>query len=106
MAGVEIQQLDLPDEGVLALGIRRWNGDYVGAPRDETVVQPGDILVLCGEAERLAELSRRPTGEAGDRAHREAVDRHDDAVRDQDDRERRGGYEQKRSGRTESEPRR
>lgn len=69
-----LADLSLRDEGVIVLGIEREDGSYVGAPRGETVVEAGDLLILYGRAEALNGLDRRPKGEEGDRRHRESVE--------------------------------
>lgn len=69
--------VELADEGVLLLGIRR-DGSYIGAPSGDTVIRPGDTVVLYGKADRLRELAGR---EAGDRvAHEEAVEAHEEIL--------------------------
>ncbi len=76
LAGRRLSELGLADEGVLVLGIYR-NVDgrevYIGAPRGDTVIQPGDILVCYGHEETLLNLSRRVKGAQGDADHRRAV---------------------------------
>ena len=48
---------------------------FIGAPpRDINVVQ-GDILICYGSEENIRNLSERLKGVAGDRAHREAVEK-------------------------------
>lgn len=73
-AGRTLRELRLRDEGVVVLGIEVVDGEYLGAPPFETVVQPGMTLVLYRRRHRVAELDGRPAGEAGDRAHAAAVD--------------------------------
>jgi len=68
--------LQLPDEGVIVLAIRRSNGSFLGAPRGSAVVHAGDTLVLYGRSTVLAELDRRPADPHGDAAHAEAVAEH------------------------------
>jgi K+/H+ antiporter YhaU regulatory subunit KhtT len=74
MAGKALRELDLRSEGVLILGIARAEGDYVAVPQFDTRIEAGDTLLAYGFEDRLRELDRRPTGEAGDRRHAEAVD--------------------------------
>lgn len=64
---------ELRDEGIIVLGIHRRGGGYVGAPDGETFVEPGDSLLVYARSKRLCEIDERPPGDAGDRAHREAV---------------------------------
>lgn len=66
--------LRLADEGVIVLGIERSTGAWVGAPRRDTVVRAGDVLVLYGRERGLAQLDRRRDGSFGDLEHRAAVE--------------------------------
>ncbi len=49
----------LTREGILVLGIRRGNGEYVGTPRGTDVINAGDTLVLYGRLDHLADLDTR-----------------------------------------------
>ena len=73
LACERLVDLDLRPEGVAILGIERADGTYLGAPGFDTEVQPGDVLLLYGRRERLAELDDRPAGPDGDRAHERAI---------------------------------
>lgn len=68
-----LSDMKLRDEGILVLGIRRNNGDYVGAPRGQTRIYPKDTLLLYGRASLLEKLDTRVKGSAGDKAHDDAV---------------------------------
>ncbi|HKV84540.1 MAG TPA: TrkA C-terminal domain-containing protein [Ktedonobacterales bacterium] len=68
-----LSDLDLPNEGVTVLAIRRANGEFVGAPPEHTEIGPQDRLILYGFSERLGELSGRLAGAIGDQAHLDAV---------------------------------
>ncbi|MGI9015569.1 MAG: TrkA C-terminal domain-containing protein [Euzebya sp.] len=59
LAGKSLQEVRLPDEGVLVLGIKRGDEHYVGAPEGDTVIHADETLVLYGTRQRLAELDRR-----------------------------------------------
>jgi TrkA-C domain len=73
LADRTLGELRLADEGVLVLGVERPGGEFLGAPRGDTVVRADDVLVLYGRTTALAELDRRGRGSEGDRAHRQAV---------------------------------
>ncbi len=73
IAGKRLDELNLFEEGVTVLGIHR--GDlYLGLPRGETRIEPGDRVVLYGRTDRLSELEHRATGAAGQQAHKLAVE--------------------------------
>ena len=73
IAGRQLAEVTLRDEGVVVLGVHRPGGAYVGAPDGDTVVVPGDVLTLYGREERVCELDRRARGADGDAAHAAAV---------------------------------
>lgn len=73
LADRALGELDLFHEGVLILGIHRDGTDYHGVPRGDTVVRAGDVLVLYGRTDILADLDDRRRGPQGERAHRRAV---------------------------------
>lgn len=78
LADTELRDLDLPAEGVLVLGIRSPDGTFVGAPRPDTCIQPGDVVLLYGRDDTLAELRDRQQGAAGDVEHSEGRRRHEE----------------------------
>ena len=74
LTAAPLGELDLIAEGVLVLGVHRKNGDYVGVPGASTKLEPGDNVVVYGRVPTLRDLDDRHLGEAGDTAHRLAVD--------------------------------
>jgi len=68
-----LRELQLDKEGVLILGIKRANGDYIGAPCGKTKIKENDILILYGESSRLKNLEERKKGITGDEEHENAV---------------------------------
>lgn len=73
VAGKALSEIRLGDEGVQVLGIRRLNGDYVGAPSGRTYVRADDTLLVYGKTEHVAEIDNRRAGRGGDAAHEERV---------------------------------
>jgi hypothetical protein len=73
LANRTLQELRLPEEGVLVLGISRSDGTYIGAPYGATVACPGETLLLYGRSSRLAELGRRRADSEGNQRRREAA---------------------------------
>lgn len=59
LEGKTLQEAALTQEGILALGIQRADGAYVGAPRATDRVHAGDTLILYGHIERLRQLDER-----------------------------------------------
>ncbi|HSF87687.1 MAG TPA: TrkA C-terminal domain-containing protein [Acidimicrobiia bacterium] len=64
-----LADLRLPDEGVLALGIRRADGTFLGAPRGHTRIHEHDTLIVYGYTDVLDDLGTRKVGMEGDRIH-------------------------------------
>jgi hypothetical protein len=87
IAGRTLGDLRLRDEGIVVLGINRPDGRYVTGPRGSTLVAAGDVLVLYGQHELLAELDTRPRGSAGDLAHTAGVSRQTQARQAERERE-------------------
>lgn len=85
LADASLLELRLPAEGVLVLGIQRPGAVYLGAPTGDTEIHPGDTLVLYGQIHRLEELDRRRKGHRGDEAHRDAIDEHEQVLRQQEE---------------------
>lgn len=74
LAGRELGELRLNDEGVLVLGIQRAGGaGFDGNPQGHTTVHAGDVMIIYGHADRLADLDERRAGTTGEQAHQQAV---------------------------------
>ncbi|WP_103665844.1 TrkA C-terminal domain-containing protein [Gracilimonas amylolytica] len=73
LADKTLNDLQLHDEGILVLGIKRSNGEYIGAPRGETKIYNDDTVTLYGRAALLESLDNRQKGQSGDKKHAEAV---------------------------------
>lgn len=72
LAGRTLADLRLPEEGVLALGVER-EGHYIGAPRGDLRLEPGDTVLLYGRSGVLADLDRRSSDAEGERRRAAAV---------------------------------
>lgn len=79
-----LKQLQLDKEGVLILGIKRANGEYLGAPYGETKIKVDDILILYGESSGLKNLEDRKKGSSGDEEHDDAVSEQNKKKEEQD----------------------
>ena len=73
LAGHDLGTLGLRKEGVIVLGVDRPDGTYMGAPVAETVIRPGDVLIIYSRRRAIAELDQRAQGSSGDEAHATAV---------------------------------
>jgi len=74
LADRTLANLDLPEEGVLVLGVEKPDGRYLGAPRGGTTLEPGDIVSMYGRAELISELDRRTPDLRGVAKRVEAVE--------------------------------
>lgn len=88
VAGKNLQCCYLPEEGITVLGISRADGSYVGGPKGETEIFPGDTLILYGRAQKLQELDERRADVTGDEAHARAVREQKQRMEEQERRER------------------
>lgn len=95
VAGRNLADLRLADEGVQVLGIRRANNEYVGAPTGTTYIRKGDTLILYGKVDHIAELHRRRADSSGEVAHRRRVEEQTVILGQQ---ERRGSAPQEQTG--------
>jgi hypothetical protein len=75
-AGCDLAELALFEEGIVVLGVHRAGGHYVGVPRGETQIEPGDILVLYGREDDIRQLRKRRRDIAGEAEHERAVQEH------------------------------
>lgn len=73
LANKTLAESALRDEGVIVVGIQRPDGSYVGAPKGQTRIEEGDLLILYGRDPVLQELDQRCCGPNGDKAHRQAI---------------------------------
>ena len=73
VAGKNLAELRLADEGVAVLGIRRADDEYIGVPTGHTFIRRGDTLVLYGRSDQLVELEGRRADATGDIAHTQRV---------------------------------
>src|SRR4051794_3904593 len=74
IAGRTLAELKLRDERVDVLGIQKPDGDYIGVPHGDRLIEAGDTLVLYSTEARLEELDDRKCGRAGDEAHQRACE--------------------------------
>ena len=78
IANRTLEELGLSREGILILGIRRRNGNYLGAPSGTSRVKANDTLVIYGPRYRLEELDTRTRGPEGEAAHEAAAKEYED----------------------------
>jgi hypothetical protein len=54
--GKELREVRPADAGVIVLGIYRENGDFVGAPKKDTTVESGDVMMVYGRDEVVTKV--------------------------------------------------
>jgi hypothetical protein len=65
--GYTLQELALPEEGVVVLGIQRADGRWVGAPKSTARLHSGDLLTLYGRRNTLDRIDARERSAEGER---------------------------------------
>jgi hypothetical protein len=75
VTGHTLEELQLPKEGLLVLGINRDQNAYVAHPGPASRLACGDLLVIYGHADAIADLDHRASDD-GDASHARAVERH------------------------------
>ncbi len=73
VANKTLADTELRDEGIVVLGIKRPDETYLGAPKGEAEIVPGDTLILYGRVSILEKLDQRRKSPEGDREHQMAV---------------------------------
>lgn len=63
---IALEELDLPEEGIVVLGIERRAGLWVGAPSGSTAIHAGDIAVVYGTQDAIDRLDHRSRGAEGE----------------------------------------
>ena len=76
VAGKNLREADLPEEGVLVLAVRRSDESFIGAPHGSTQVEAGDTLIVYGHIDAIEHLDERRKGFLAEQAHKEAAIKH------------------------------
>jgi len=66
LADVPLRDLDLPEEGVVVLGIERSDKRWVGAPNGTAILHASDVVVVYGTREAIDRVGRRPRNSDGE----------------------------------------
>ena len=78
LANKTLAQLELRDEGVIVLGVHQEGDQYLGTPKGDITLRPGETIIVYGRATALAELDQRRRGWIGEREHDAAVGEQED----------------------------
>ncbi|MGD1979623.1 MAG: TrkA C-terminal domain-containing protein, partial [Akkermansiaceae bacterium] len=54
--GSELWELRPADQGVIVLGIYRTGGEFIGAPKKDTLIKEGDLLMIYGRDEDVTRI--------------------------------------------------
>lgn len=84
-----LKELQLNEEGVLVLGIKRGSGKYIGAPTGKTKIQAADIVILYGRTSTIQNIEKRKEGGTGDTEHQKSVDEQKKIEQDEENEDRR-----------------
>ena len=66
LADVTLRDLDLPEEGVVVLGIDRVDKRWVGAPNSSAALHAGDVVVVYGTRESIDRVGKRRRNSGGE----------------------------------------
>lgn len=73
MENKKLKELELYEEGVNLIAIRRKDGAFIGTPQSSTKVMPGDDLIIYGRERALKNLGKRKEDPGGREDHEKAV---------------------------------
>jgi NhaP-type Na+/H+ and K+/H+ antiporter len=96
LEGKKLKDLELKEEGINLIGIRRDDGTYVGTPHGGTRISAGDSLILYGREKTLTSLESRKEDFRGQQEHEQAVEDQERAMEVQEETEEKREKEQKR----------
>ncbi|TXK73657.1 TrkA C-terminal domain-containing protein [Mesonia sp. HuA40] len=68
-----LNQLALRKEGIIVLGIKRKDGQYLGSPNGSSLVKTGDLLTMYGKEEVFLNLNQRKRNLVGELEHQEQM---------------------------------
>ena len=74
LAGKTLLELDLKSEGINVLGIQQKEGEYIGAPGGDDVINAGDVITMYGKAEIFKNIDARDDDFLGDWNHQKIVE--------------------------------
>lgn len=73
LAGRTLEDLRLPEEGLMVLGVQTKGGEYHGAPRGRTRIEPGETVIIYGRSDHIAGLDQRRKDLEGEAERRSAM---------------------------------
>ncbi len=65
----QLKNTGLREEGIIILAVVRKDATFIGAPQRETIIKPGDLLVIYGRAPAMENLEKRHKGVKGSVQH-------------------------------------
>jgi hypothetical protein len=73
IANRTLAETSLSKEGLLVLGVKRFDGTYLGAPRGSTLILPDDVIIVYGRTTEIESIDQRRKTKRGDYEHIEAI---------------------------------
>jgi hypothetical protein len=73
LANKPLHELNLPEEGILVLGIEKPDGMFLGAPDGSTELKSGDSVLLYGRASQFQDLDERRRDKQGQLQHNKSA---------------------------------
>jgi hypothetical protein len=74
LAGKDLVELDLKKEGINVLGIMKTNGEYIGSPSGQDMIEINDVITMYGKAMVFKNLGARGNDFLGDWSHEKIVE--------------------------------
>ena len=72
MENKKLRDLELPEEGINLIAIRRDDGTFIGTPQGDTGIKKKDRLIIYGREKALKNLEKRKEDSRGRKDHEEA----------------------------------
>ncbi|MFD2698770.1 TrkA C-terminal domain-containing protein [Mesonia sediminis] len=73
LANKSLNQLALRKEGIIVLGIKHSDGEYLGSPNGSSLVKTGDLLTMYGKEDVFLNLNQRKRNLEGELEHQEQM---------------------------------
>ena len=87
MENKRLRELELPEEGINLIAIRRKDGSFIGTPHGETKITKDDHLVIYGREKALKKLGKRKEDRKGREEHEQAKKEQEKEMEKQENKE-------------------
>jgi NhaP-type Na+/H+ and K+/H+ antiporter len=88
LEGRQLSEPELDEEGVTALGIRREDGTFLGAPDGNREIKKNDIVITYGRGEGLESMENSKKGSSGEKEHEEKKEEQKEVEKEEEEKEK------------------